>query len=179
MRGGGVCHIYTIGIPPFPTAEVMGINYSPKLLQESRPYKMETKEALGFPKGGRVMTSFCFFCPQVPPTATHPLPRSLPTLPCNPHPHSQLDPEKPLCSVLARNRPLGPRGSLPRPSLGPGGGEASPNGLPTSVSGVLLGKIYDPLRFGNCSHTKKKEEREKEMILIFFRSRNEAEVSKF
>ena len=57
--------------------------------------------------------------------------------------------------------------------------EVSPTMLPTFVSGVLLGKIYVPLRFGNRSHTKKKEEREKEMILIFFRSRNEAEVSKF
>lgn len=45
--------------------------------------------------------------------------------------------------------------------------------------GCCWGKIYVPLRFGNQSHTKKKEEREKEMILIFFRSRNEAEVSKF
>lgn len=44
---------------------------------------------------------------------------------------------------------LGPRRSLPAPSQGPGGGEVSPALLPTSISGVLLGKIYAPLRFGN------------------------------
>lgn len=71
------------------------------------------------------------------------------------------------------------QGVSSNPFPGPGGGEATPALLPTSISGVLLGKIYVPLRFGNRSRTKKKEEREKEMILIFFRSRNEAEVSKF
>lgn len=49
----------------------------------------------------------------------------------------------------AQELALGPRRSLPSPFPGPGGGEASPALLPTSISGVLLGKIYVPLRFGN------------------------------
>lgn len=161
------------------------------LLQKSRELivpQIHCKRG-GLIKWGRVTTSHSF-CPDVAPTATHPFPSSLPTSPYSLHPCSQKDPEKPLCWVPARNRlgapgglcqplPHTAPGGLSRPSPGSGGGEASPARLPSSVSGVLLRKIYVPLRFGNRSHTKKKEEREKEMILIFFGSRNEAEVSKF
>ena len=127
-------------------------------------------------KGGRVRTS-SHFCPQVLPTDTPP-PWLSPHFPLESPPSLQAPPEKPLCSVPTRSWLGDPRGlSLTFPQAWRG--EVSPTMLPTFVSGVLLGKIYVPLRFGNRSHTKKKEEREKEMILIFFRSRNEAEVSKF
>lgn len=140
------------------------MSYSPDLLQKRRPCKMGVREVLGVSKEGRGMVSSHSLCPSVPPTATPP-PRH--------HPHCRLNAGKALCDVPARLRAeaqklaVGPRGS-PIPSPDPGRRESSPAQLLTSVSGVLLGKIYVPLRFGNRSHTKKKEEREKEIILIFF-----------
>lgn len=131
-----------------------------------------------------------FFLPRRGPHRDTPFPKFPPHFPLQSPPLLSERPRETTLLGSSQESTGGPRGSLPapphtapgglsRPSPGSGGGEASPARLPSSVSGVLLRKIYVPLRFGNRSHTKKKEEREKEMILIFFGSRNEAEVSKF
>lgn len=133
------------------------MSYSPNLLQKRRPCKMRVREALRVSKEGRGMAS-SHSCPCMPPTATPP-PRR--------HPPCRLDAGKRLCCVPGRlraeaqKRAVGTRGS-PSPSPDPGRRGSSPAQLLTSVSGVQLGKIYVPLRFGNRSHTKTKEERERE-----------------
>lgn len=162
MRGGGSVIFTQSVFRLFLLHKSQELIIPPIYCKRVRLYKMETKEALGFPKGGRVMTSFCFFCPQVPPPRYTPSQDPSPLYPTIP----TLTPSSTQRNHFALFQPgtglWDPGGLSPDHPQGLGEGRRALTGSPPLFPGCCWGKFMTLSGLGTVPTLKrKKKERKK------------------